>query len=111
MFPDRIFLTIGDTTKTLPEFQRNRPEIKCNLIVMPNKQAEKKVPYRVFNHFANMVNRTYPHNIILMENWTKKVSETKSTLWDTQVRTSKAGEIFRCTNAINTRTLVVGWYR
>ena len=110
MFPGRILLTTRDSTKTLTTFQRNHPEIKCNLIVIPNRHKEKTEPHLGLNHFANMVNRTYPYNIILVEDWMGKSYKVGSSMPGRHLRPYKAKEVFRCTNAILTKTIVIGWY-
>ncbi len=110
MFPGRFLLTTGATAKTLPGFQRGHPEIKCNLIVIPNRHIDRKTPYVVFNNFGNMVNRSYPYNMILVEDWTKKVYKVGDSIWKKQIQSKKVGEIFRCNNRPGTKTLAFGWY-
>ncbi len=110
MFPGRFKLTTGGPANTLPRFQQNHPEIECNLAVMANTHKDIKTPHRIFRHFDNMMNRTYPYHLLLMEDWTKKVYKVGDSIWEKKVESSHVGQVFRCNNFERTKILSMGWY-
>ncbi len=110
MFPGRFKLTTGGPAKTLPQFQKNYPEIECNLVVMGNTHRDIKTPQLILRHFEDMIDRTYPYNLILVEDWTRRVYKVGGSIWEKNVKSSNLGQIFRCTNSEGMKILSMGWY-
>ncbi len=105
LFPGRLTLTLGDSRKTLPGFQREYPEIKCDLVFIDGGHFDG-IPEADFDNFRTMMNSTSSKIVIIDEcpgvgHFNKDIKQ----MWENKVGTGEAREIFNCItdNSLNER--------
>ncbi len=108
MFPGRLNVTFGDSTKTLPDFTKKHPDVACDIVVIDGGHFGD-VPLQDFQNFKSM---TKHKHLILLNDWpgTRSFSKSAGRMWN-QMTSIKAAETIRqCTNAHSTRGLTIGMY-
>lgn len=93
-FPGRFTITWGDSLKSIPDFIRKNPDVKCNLLFVDGGHEFNVISGDIAN-FAKMANSTY--NIVMADDVTCDadycVDPTK--VWDSWVSSGKIRETFR----------------
>ena len=89
-FPGRFTITFGDSTKTLPIFMRENPDVKCDLISVDGGHTVE-VASSDFAHFYHMANSP---NWLMYDNHPDKYRIGAS--WEQLKRRGMVTEYFRC---------------
>ena len=89
-FPDRLTITYGDSTETLPAFRRQHPDVKCDLMIADGGHTSE-IASSDFGHFYQMANRM---NIVLYDNHPDFYDLGES--WEVLKRRGVLYEYFRC---------------
>ncbi|ELT90606.1 hypothetical protein CAPTEDRAFT_191993 [Capitella teleta] len=93
-YPGRLTVTWGDSTKTLPEFRKGHPEVKCDLLIVDGGHT---VPVATAD-FENLREMANAGNIVVFDDYPTKEGNGKvlAPVWDTQVRSGTLAEQYAC---------------
>ncbi|ELU18391.1 hypothetical protein CAPTEDRAFT_227627, partial [Capitella teleta] len=82
-YPGRLMVTWGDSTKTLPQFKRDHPEVNCDLIVVDGGHT---VPVATAD-FSNLRNLASDTNIVVFDDYPseRSLGPRLAPVWETQV--------------------------
>ena len=89
-FPGRLNIELGDSTKTLPDFRRRYPDVKCDLMIVDGGHTVK-VASADFDNFYAMSNRLH---IVFYDNHPDIYKIGAS--WEKLKRRGQLTEYFRC---------------
>lgn len=93
-FGDRFTITFGDSTKTLPQFHTDHPEIKCDLVIADGGHS----PAITSSDLETMYKMVAPLNFVFMDNHPDKYKLGVS--WESLKRKGILLEFFRCQYSI-----------
>lgn len=93
-YPGRLMVTWGDSTKTLPQFKRDHPEVNCDLIVVDGGHT---VPVATAD-FSNLRNLASDTNIVVFDDYPseRSLGPRLAPVWETQVRSGTLAEQYAC---------------
>ena len=93
-YPGRVNITWGDSTKTLPKFMAQNPNIKCDLMVIDGGHIYSVAKQDLMN-FYKMASS--PLNVVLIDNYPDlRFKNELAHAWDEGVRSGQVAEMFRC---------------
>ena len=96
-FPDRFNITYGDSVKTLPEFQRQNPDVKCDMMSV---DGGHKAPISRAD-LENFYNMSSHKNFVYYDNHPDHYKIGGP--WESFKRGGKVTEYFRCRHASGSR--------
>ena len=102
-FPGRFNITFGDSTKTLPEFHRQHPEVKCDFISIDGGHTApvSRADLESFHPMSSFKNLLYYDNH--PDHY--KIGGP----WESFKRRGKITEYFRCRHTPGARGLKYGF--
>ena len=103
-FPDRFNITYGDSTKTLPAFHRQNPDVKCDLIIVDGGHTARIASLDLEN-FYRMANRM---NIVFYDKHPDLYR--LGTSWEVLKWRGVLTEYFRCQYYTNKHGFTFGQY-
>lgn len=93
-YPGRVNITWGDSTQTMPQFIKDNPDIKCDLMVIDGGHIYSVAKKDRLN-FSQMVSG--PHNILFIDNYPDfRFKNDLAHAWDEGIRSGQVAELFRC---------------
>ena len=93
MFAGRLTLTWGDSKKTLPRFQQQNPDVRCDLIIVDGGHSFEVAQADV-NNFRRMANRK---NILVLDDYpTPDYDKQLGPVWEGGKKNKTIKENFRC---------------
>ena len=93
-YADRLNVTWGDSTETLPQFIKQNPNIRCDIMLIDGGHIFK-VAASDMKNFKLMASAS--KNIIFMDNYPDRRFQNKlSRVWEMEKRKGGLLEIFRC---------------
>ena len=106
MFPGRLTITWGDSTKTLPKFHEDNPGIQCDLIIVDGGHTQRIASADIDN-FYRMTSRT---NVVVFDDYPAKtkMAQGLKVAWERKKRMGDLLEIFKCST--NRRGFSVGYF-
>ncbi|ELT91639.1 hypothetical protein CAPTEDRAFT_212548 [Capitella teleta] len=95
MYPGRLIVTWGDSTKTLPQFHGAHPEVKCDLIIVDGGHS---VPIAT-DDFVNFRRMASSSNIVVFDDYPTKrgLGQRLASVWESQLRSGTLAEQYACT--------------
>ena len=114
-------MTLGDSKKTLPEFIKTFPRVKCDLILIDGGHTDY-VPMSDFMNFYKMVDFTRMLNLVFVDDWPspyedfvhpieqmrKAVFEPVAQMWTVATSTGRAHTIRQCKSINPKRGFTIG---
>ena len=96
MYPGRLNVTWGDSTRTLPEFHERLPHVKCDILVIDggHMNAVCQSDFDAFYRMASV------DNIVVLDNYPDvrlKWMTDLGNVWERAKRRGQLFEIFACT--------------
>ncbi|KAK2141046.1 hypothetical protein LSH36_1173g00002 [Paralvinella palmiformis] len=95
LHPGRFNITWGDSTKTIPIFHRQHPEVLCDLIIIDGGHTTGICKADLLN-FKKMANND---SIVILDNYPQKswkFNQILGDVWEWAKRNGEISEIFRC---------------
>ncbi|KAK2141539.1 hypothetical protein LSH36_1085g00014 [Paralvinella palmiformis] len=95
LHPERFNITWGDSTKTIPIFHRQHPEVLCDLIIIDGGHTTGICKADLLN-FKKMANND---SIVILDNYPQKrwrFNQILGDVWEWAKRNGEISEIFRC---------------
>ena len=103
-FPDRFNYTFGDSTQTVPEFQRQNPDVKCDMISVDGGHT---VPVATAD-LENFYNMSSHKNLVYYDNHPDGIFRL-GTPWQSLKHRGKLTEYFRCRHRLGHLKNQVGY--
>ncbi|ELU04771.1 hypothetical protein CAPTEDRAFT_186058 [Capitella teleta] len=93
-YPGRLTVTWGDSTKSLPEFRKSHPEVKCDLLIVDGGHS---VPIATAD-FVNLRKMANAGNLVVFDDYPTKRGNGKrlASVWESQVRSGTLAEQYAC---------------
>ena len=110
MFPGRLNVTLGDSRKTLPNFRKMYPNVKCDLTIIDGGH-KGDVPRLDFENFYNMV-EPLSDNLVILDDWpsTYFVPKDEGTMWLNAVEKGKIQTLRQCMNKKSRKGMTIGQF-
>ena len=93
-YPGRLTVIWGDSTKTMPEFRRMNPHVKCDLIIIDGGHTEPiaTADLKNFHQLANT------QNIVVMDDYPTKLGLGKilGPIWEDQIKNGTLIDLYGC---------------
>ena len=67
-FPNQLDIVLGDSTVTVPQFVRDRPDVKCNVIFVDGGHTKEVAAADIFN-MAPLANRSFHRLVVDDYDW------------------------------------------
>ena len=94
-YPDRLHVTWGDSTETLPEFRRRHPDVYCDLMVVDGGHSSRVCKADLVN-FQQLASKD---NVVVLDNYPQRRSNYSQKLgaaWEWAKRVGVVSEMFHC---------------
>ncbi len=111
LFPGRLNVTFGDSTKTLVEFHKKNPHILCDLVVIDGGHLGN-VPQKDFENFAKMVDVTGDH-LLIFDDWPSEhgaVALDLQRMWRNVTESHRAKTLRQCMNYGSAKGVTIGLF-
>jgi hypothetical protein len=106
LYPDRLNVTWGDSTVTLPKFQQDHPHVKCDLIIIDGGHTQDVCESDFYN-FMYMANFD---NILILDDYpTPQFINALGDVWEHGKRKGEISEFFSCSYHNSTQNLAHGF--